>query len=71
MMASGVEATQKGPSKFWYLLPIFLEVIGGIIMYFAIRRRDPKMAKKGLLLGVLLLVAQVAISMAMLYFGWS
>jgi hypothetical protein len=70
-MTSGMETTQNGPSKFWYLLPILFGIIGGLIMYLALRGRDAKMAKKGLLLGVLLIVAQIVISMAMLFFGWS
>lgn len=68
-MTSGMEATQNSPSKFWYLLPILFGIIGGLIMYFALRGRDAKMAKMGILLGVLLVVAQIAVSMAILYFG--
>ena len=63
-MASGIEATQKGPSKAWYLFPIFIRIIGGLIMYFALTNRDAKMAKKRLLLSILLLIAEIAISMA-------
>jgi hypothetical protein len=70
-MTSGMEAAQHGPSKFWYLVPILFGIIGGVIMYFALRGRDSKMAKKGLLLGILLIVAQVAISMALMFFGRS
>jgi hypothetical protein len=66
---SGIEATQKGPSKAWYLLPIFIRIIGGLIMYFALTNRDAKMAKKRLLLSILLLIAEIAISMAIAFFG--
>jgi hypothetical protein len=41
----------KGPSKLWYLLPIFLGIIGGIVGYFAIRDKDRKMAKYILIVG--------------------
>ena len=69
-MVSGIEATQKDPSKAWYLLPIFIRIIGGLIMYFALTNRDAKMAKKRLLLSILLLiVAEIAISMAIAFFG--
>lgn len=44
-VVSGIEATQKGPSKAWYLLPIFIRIIGGLIMYFALTNRDAKMAE--------------------------
>jgi hypothetical protein len=68
-MVSGIEATQKGSSKAWYLLPIFIRIIGGLIMYFALTNRDAKMAKKRLLLSILLLIAEIAISMAIAFFG--
>jgi hypothetical protein len=39
-------------------------------MYFALTNRDAKMAKKRLLLSILLLiVAEIAISMAIAFFG--
>ena len=66
-VVSGIEATQKGPSKAWYLLPIFIRIIGGL--YFALTNRDAKMAKKRLLLSILLLIAEIAISMAIAFFG--
>jgi heme/copper-type cytochrome/quinol oxidase subunit 2 len=53
---------------FTYLLPIFIGIIGGLIMYFALRNRDAKMAKKRLLLSILLLIAEIAISMAIAIF---
>ena len=68
-MAPGIEATQKGPSKAWYLFPIFIRIIGGLIMYFALTNRDAKMAKKRLLLSIHLLIAEIAISMAIAFFG--
>lgn len=37
-------------------------------MYFALRNRDAKMAKKRLLLSILLLIAEIAISMAIAIF---
>jgi len=41
-------------SGLWYLLPIFLGVIGGVIAYFVIRTDDPKKAKYCLLVGIVL-----------------
>ena len=29
----------------WYLAPIFLGILGGIVMYLVIKDDDPKMAK--------------------------
>jgi len=45
---------EKQRSNWWYLLPIFLGIIGGIIAYFAIRRDDHQKAKKCLYLGLIL-----------------
>jgi membrane protein CcdC involved in cytochrome C biogenesis len=45
----------KTPSKAWYLLPIFLGLIGGIIMFVLLRNEDRGMANKGLILGIILM----------------
>jgi len=40
----------------WWLLPIFLSIIGGVIGYFILKDKDPKMAKNVLMLGAVLFV---------------
>ena len=45
---------EKQRSNWWYLLPIFLGIIGGIIAYFAIRKDDRPKAKKCLYLSLIL-----------------
>ncbi len=45
---------EKTRSNWWYLLPIFLGIIGGIIAYFAIRKDDRPKAKKCLYLSLIL-----------------
>lgn len=47
---------EKSRSNFWYLLPIFLGLIGGIIAYFVLRKDDPKKAKNCLYLGIILAI---------------
>jgi hypothetical protein len=42
------------PSKWWYLVPIFFGIIGGLVMYLALKDEDKKMAKKGLILGIII-----------------
>ena len=42
----------RHPSKAWYVLPIFLGVLGGLIAYAKLRRRNRSMAYKTLGLGV-------------------
>jgi len=42
---------QKQRSGLWYLLPIILGIIGGVIAWFVIRNDDPKKAKKLFVVG--------------------
>jgi hypothetical protein len=44
----------------WWLLPVFLNVIGGIIAYAAVRDRDPRTARHMLILGLAVFVVLVA-----------
>lgn len=46
--------TQRKRSALWYLLPIFLGIVGGVIGYFAVRNDDPVMAKRILILGAIM-----------------
>jgi len=46
----------------WYLLPIFVGLIGGIIAYWILRRDDPKKAKKCLYLGIALAIVGIIIN---------
>ena len=50
---------EKERSNWWYLVPIFLGVIGGIIAYFALRKDDRQKAKKCLYLGLVLVAIQI------------
>ena len=61
-MASDTGINKKGPSKAWYLLPIFFGIIGGVIMFFVIKDEDRKMAKNGVILGVILTFVGIAIA---------
>ena len=73
---SSTETTWKRPSKAWYLLPALgiieglVGIIAGIIMYYALRKRDPGMAKNGLILGILLFIAKLAISIGATFLGF-
>ena len=52
---------ERQRSNWWYLLPIFLGIIGGIIAYFALRNDDREKAKKCLYLGLILLAVGIII----------
>ena len=43
---------EKPRSNWWYMLPIFLGLIGGVIAYFVIRKDDPRKAKNCLFIGI-------------------
>ena len=45
---------ERQRSNWWYLLPIFLGIIGAIIAYFALRNDDRQKAKNCLYLGLIL-----------------
>ena len=57
---------EKPRSNFWFLLPIFLGLIGGIIAYFVLRQDDPKKAKNCLYLGIVLAIIGVMINILVL-----
>jgi len=46
--------TYQQRSPFWYLLPIFLGIIGGIIVYFSLKNTDKQKAKRALVIGVII-----------------
>ncbi len=56
-------------SRWWYLAPIFIGLIGGIIAYFAIRRDDPQKAKKCLWVGIFLTVINIIVQISLFSTG--
>ena len=60
--------TGKSPTKAWYVLPVLLAIIGGLAMLFALSRDDLNMAKKGLLVGVLVTFLWVIVFASMDFF---
>ena len=57
---------ERPRSNFWFLLPIFLGLIGGIIAYFVLRQDDPKKAKNCLYLGIVLAIIGMMINILVL-----
>lgn len=47
---------KKKRSPLWYALPLNFLIIGGIIAHFAIKKDDPKLARRCLILGILLTI---------------
>ena len=63
-MTSRHEAPTKRRRRLWYLLPIFLHVIGGLIAYFALRGSDHAIAKNSLWLGIILSAVTTTLALA-------
>ena len=57
---------ERPRSNFWFLLPIFFGLIGGIIAYFVLRQDDPKKAKNCLYLGIILAIIGIMINILIL-----
>jgi len=60
---------ERQRSNWWYLVPIFLGIIGGIIAYFALRKDDHKKAKKCLYIGLVLFAIGIIVDLAVLTSG--
>ncbi|HIC05476.1 MAG: hypothetical protein CXX67_03695 [Thaumarchaeota archaeon] len=60
---------EKERSNWWYLVPIFLGLIGGIVAYFALRNDDRRKAKNCLFLGIILGVIGITVNLLFLTSG--
>lgn len=56
---------EKPRSNWWFLLPIFLGIIGGVIAYFVLRHDDPKKAKNCLYLGIAMAIIGIALNLVL------
>lgn len=56
---------EKRRSNLWFLLPILLGLIGGIIAYFVLRNDDPKKAKNCLYLSFVLAAIGIVLNIVL------
>ena len=56
-------------SKWWYTLPIFLGIIGGVIAWFALKSHDKRLAKNCLTLGIIFNIIEISIFTSVLMFS--
>ena len=61
----------KRRSSFWFILPIFFHLIGGVIAFFILKEDDPKKAKSCLFLGLILTGISIGIFLLPLIIGVS
>ena len=59
----------KSRSKAWYILPILMGIIGGLIAYFAIRKDDPHLGKNCFIVGVVMFVVNIVVGISMVLFS--
>ena len=57
---------ERRRSNFWFLLPIFLGLIGGIIAYFVLRQDDQNKKKNCLYLGIVLAIIGLMLNILVL-----
>ena len=57
---------QKSRSNAWYLLPIFVGMIGGIIAYLIIRKDDPHKAKNCIYIGIAMMAIGIILNILLL-----
>ena len=53
----------RKPRATWYLLPLAFYFIGGIIAWACLKDRDPRMAKKNLILGIIVTIIPVIVGL--------
>ena len=57
---------ERPRSNSWYLLPIFIGMIGGIIGYLAIRKDDPRKAKNCIYIGIAMMIIGIIFNIILL-----
>lgn len=53
---------ERPRSNAWFLLPIFIGMIGGIIAFFILRKDDPRKARYCLYLGLVMMAIGIALN---------
>ena len=52
---------KEDPTEWWYIVPILFGIIGGLIMYFAVKDDNKKMANEGLVIGIITMIIGIII----------
>ena len=55
------EPVKEKPTRLLYLVPVFMGLLGGVLMYIAVKEQNQEMANNGMFWGVISFMAQVVI----------
>ena len=64
---SSVQKYEPSPSLWWYLVPLFFGLLGGIVGYVGVKNEDKGMANNLLNLGIIMTVIDIGISYFIFY----
>ena len=65
-----MERYERKRSWVWFLLPVFVQVIGGIIAYYALKPDEPRMAKDCLYIGIVLSAINIGTFLLLISLGF-
>jgi signal peptidase I len=60
---------QSTRSPFWYLLPVFLGIIGGVIAYFILKNSDKNKAERAIIIGIIFSIPMCILFTSQLILG--
>lgn len=63
------ENTKQKPTKLIWTIPIFMGLLGGILMYIAVKDQNQEMANDSILVGFLSTIAWVFLYGVLIIFG--
>ncbi len=66
-----MEGYERKRSWVWFLLPVFIQVIGGIIAYYALKPDESRMAKDCLYIGITLTGINLSTFLILFAIGFS
>lgn len=64
-----MSTTEQPHSKAWYLVPLLFGILGGLVMYIGLKTDAPKMAKKGLIVSIVVTAASGLIYIPLIFMG--
>lgn len=64
-----MERHDRKRSWTWFLLPVFIHIIGGVIAYYALKPDEPRMAKDCLYIGIVLSTINFGVFILLLSMG--